>query len=336
MCGVRDVIAVEGNALRAEDLNALIVTVDSAAAVIDRSNRTGFELERNDSRVDITGLADFRINEHRTLCIDFLNLIASEETSHIEIVDHHIVEDTAGNFDVIDGRRLRIAGADADEMRLTDLVEQVCRAVPEVRIRLGSLEPRTVTEDFCRRASQLPNLCPHFHLSLQSGCDATLRRMNRRYDTARFRESVRLLRAYFPRPAITTDVICGFPQETEEEFSATLAFLEECRFAAMHVFPYSIRPGTKAADMPQVPGPVKEERAVRAGALAARLHRAYLEECVGRTYPVLFEQPVAGRYGGHAPNYMEVAVSGGEDLHNRVLPVRITGTDGEILWGELE
>ena len=88
--------------------------------------------------------------------------------------------------------------------------------------------------------------------------------------------------------------------------------------------------------MPQVPGPVKEERAARAGALAARLHRAYLEECVGRTYPVLFEQPAAGRYGGHAPNYMEVAVSGGEDLHNRVLPVRITGTDGAILWGELE
>ena len=119
-------------------------------------------------------------------------------------------------------------------------------------------------------------------MSLQSGCDATLHRMNRRYDTARFRQSVDLLRQYFDHPAITTDVICGFPQETEEEFSATLAFLEECRFAAMHVFPYSIRPGTKAADMPQVPGPVKEERAARAGALAARLHRAYLEECVGR------------------------------------------------------
>ena len=219
---------------------------------------------------------------------------------------------------------------------LIDLMEAVSAAAPRLRLRLGSLEPRTITEDFCRRAAALPNLCPHFHLSLQSGCDATLHRMNRRYDTARFRQSVDLLRRYFDHPAITTDVICGFPQETEEEFSATLAFLEECRFAAMHVFPYSIRPGTKAADMPQVPGPVKEERAARAGALAARLHRAYLEECVGRTYPVLFEQPAAGRYGGHAPNYMEVAVSGGEDLHNRVLPVRITGTDGEILWGELE
>ena len=159
---------------------------------------------------------------------------------------------------------------------------------------------------------------------------------SRRYDTARFRQSVDLLRRYFDHPAITTDVICGFPQETEEEFSATLAFLEECRFAAMHVFPYSIRPGTRAADMPQVPGPVKEERAARAGALAARLHREFLEGCVGETYSVLFEQPVAGRYGGHAPNYMEVAVPGGENLHNQVLPVRITGTDGEILLGEVQ
>ena len=238
---------------------------------------------------------------------------------------------------VLTGIEISSWGQDLKNGRtLIDLLEALSAAAPRVRLRLGSLEPRTITEDFCRRAAALPNLCPQFHLSMQSGCDATLRRMNRRYDTARFRQSVDLLRRYFDHPAITTDVICGFPQETEEEFSATLAFLEECRFAAMHVFPYSIRPGTKAADMPQVPGPVKEERAARAGALAARLHRAYLEECVGRTYPVLFEQPAAGRYGGHAPNYMEVAVSGGEDLHNRVLPVRITGTDGEILWGELE
>ena len=187
-----------------------------------------------------------------------------------------------------------------------------------------------------RRWCTRPALCPYSPLPGQSGCAAPRQRRSRRDDTGRFRQSVDLLRQYFDHPAITTDVICGFPQETEEEFSATLAFLEECRFAAMHVFPYSIRPGTKAADMPQVPGPVKEERAARAGALAARLHRAYLEECVGRTYPVLFEQPAAGRYGGHAPNYMEVAVPGGENLHNQVLPVRITGTDGEILWGELE
>ena len=107
---------------------------------------------------------------------------------------------------------------------LIDLMEAVSAAAPRLRLRLGSLEPRTITEDFCRRAAALPNLCPHFHLSLQSGCDATLHRMNRRYDTARFRQSVDLLRRYFDHPAITTDVICGFPQETEEEFSATLAF----------------------------------------------------------------------------------------------------------------
>ena len=217
---------------------------------------------------------------------------------------------------------------------LIDLMEAVCRAAGPVRIRLGSLEPRTITEDFCRRASALPNLCPQFHLSLQSGCDETLRRMNRKYDTARYVQSVELLNQYFEHPAITTDLITGFPEETEEEFSETLSFLERCGFAQMHIFPYSIRPGTPAADMPQVPKAVKEERAHRAAQVAAGLHRKYLEGCVGRTYPVLFEQPRDGRYFGHAPNYMEVLVDGA-DLHNQVRRVTITGTDGEVLLGTL-
>ena len=217
---------------------------------------------------------------------------------------------------------------------LIDLMEAVCRAAGPVRIRLGSLEPRTITEDFCRRASALPNLCPQFHLSLQSGCDETLRRMNRKYDTARYVQSVELLNQYFEHPAITTDLITGFPEETEEEFSETLSFLERCGFAQMHIFPYSIRPGTPAADMPQVPKAVKEERAHRAAQVAAGLHRKYLEGCVGRTYPVLFEQPRDGRYFGHAPNYMEVLVDGA-DLHNQVRRVTIIGTDGEVLLGTL-
>ena len=217
---------------------------------------------------------------------------------------------------------------------LIDLMEAVCRAAGPVRIRLGSLEPRTITEDFCRRASALPNLCPQFHLSLQSGCDETLRRMNRKYDTTRYVQSVELLNQYFEHPAITTDLITGFPEETEEEFSKTLSFLERCGFAQMHIFPYSIRPGTPAADMPQVPKAVKEERAHRAAQVAAGLHRQYLEGCVGRTYPVLFEQPRDGRYFGHAPNYMEVLVDGA-DLHNQVRRVTITGTDGEVLLGTL-
>ena len=217
---------------------------------------------------------------------------------------------------------------------LIDLMEAVCRAAGPVRIRLGSLEPRTITEDFCRRASALPNLCPQFHLSLQSGCDETLRRMNRKYDTTRYVQSVELLNQYFEHPAITTDLITGFPEETEEEFSKTLSFLERCGFAQMHIFPYSIRPGTPAADMPQVPKAVKEERAHRAAQVAAGLHRQYLEGCVGRTYPVLFEQPRDGRYFGHAPNYMEV-LADGADLHNQVRDVTITGTDGEVLLGTL-
>ena len=130
---------------------------------------------------------------------------------------------------------------------LAELVEAVCRAAPGCRVRLGSLEPRTITEDFCRRCAALPNLCPHFHLSLQSGCDATLKRMNRKYDTARYLQSVELLRAWFPRPGITTDLIVGFPGETEAEFSATLDFLRQCAFSAMHIFPYSRRTGTPAA-----------------------------------------------------------------------------------------
>lgn len=221
-----------------------------------------------------------------------------------------------------------------EEQTLTDLIEQVCRAVPAVRIRLGSLEPRTVTEDFCARLASLPNLCPQFHLSLQSGCDATLKRMRRKYDTARYLESVTLLRQYFDRPAITTDLITGFPEETEEEFAQTLAFIERCAFAEMHVFPYSIRPGTPAAEMEQIEKCVKEERAHRAAAVAQRMHEAYLDGCIGAIYPVLFEQEKNGASTGHAPNYMEVCVSE-KGLHNQVKNVRITHRNGSVLLGEL-
>jgi len=218
---------------------------------------------------------------------------------------------------------------------LIDLIEAVCAAAPGVRVRLGSLEPRTITQDFCRRAAGLPDLCPQFHLSMQSGCDATLKRMNRKYDSARFAQSVALLNQYFDHPAITTDMICGFPEETEEEFDQTLAFIQQCGFAQMHIFPYSVRPGTPAAKMAQVPKAVKEERARRAAAVAAGMRRTYLESCVGRVYPVLFEQPRDEKFFGHAPNYMEVLAEG-EGLHNAVKPVRITGTDGEVLFGEIE
>lgn len=204
-----------------------------------------------------------------------------------------------------------------------------------MRIRLGSLEPRTITEEFCKRASKLPYLCPHFHLSMQSGCDATLKRMNRKYDTARFMESCELLRKYFDDPAITTDLITGFPEETEEEFAQTLDFIARVSFADMHVFPYSIRPGTKAAEMRQVDMPVREERAARASAVAKTMHEAYLACCVGKTLPVLFERDRKGGSAGHAPNYMEVSVAR-EGLHNEVKNVKITAVESGGLRGEVE
>ena len=218
---------------------------------------------------------------------------------------------------------------------LIDLIEGVCGAAPDLRVRLGSLEPRTITAEFCRRAAALPNLCPHFHLSLQSGCDATLARMNRKYDAVRYFESVRLLREYFQDPGITTDLITGFPGETGEEFAQTLAFVERCAFTAMHVFPYSRRPGTPAADMPgQVPREEKEDRARRAIALGEALERRWLEGQAGRTFPVLFEEEKDGLWQGHAPNYALVRAKG-EDLHNRLLHVKITGVEGSALLADL-
>lgn len=218
---------------------------------------------------------------------------------------------------------------------LIDLVEAVCAAAPECRVRLGSLEPRTVTEDFCRRAAALPNLCPHFHLSMQSGCDATLKRMNRKYDSARYYESVTLLREHFDRPGITTDLIVGFPGETEEEFDQTLDFVRRCAFSAMHIFPYSRRTGTPAAALPgQVPKAEKEARARRAAAVAEELRAAWLERWVGETLTVLFEEEKEGLWRGHAPNYTEVFAPG-EGLHNVIKEVKITGIHRDGLKGSV-
>ena len=218
---------------------------------------------------------------------------------------------------------------------LAALVEALCRAVPELRIRLGSLEPRVVTEDFCRRLSALPNLCPQFHLSLQSGCDSVLARMKRKYDTGRYFESVCLLQKYFPNCAVTTDMIVAFPGETEEEFAQSLAFIRKCGFASMHIFPYSRRPGTPADKMPGQHGNgVKERRSREAMAAAEEMSRAYRESLIGTVQQVLFEEPEGEFYTGHAPNYVKVYAPG-RDLHNRLLPVTVTALYGDGVEGEI-
>ena len=223
-----------------------------------------------------------------------------------------------------------------DGSSFADLAEAVCAAAGSMRVRLGSLEPRVVDEDFCRRLSAFDNLCPQFHLSLQSGSDTVLQRMRRKYDTARYLQSVRLLRQWFPGCSVTTDLIVGFPGETEAELEESLAFARECGFAAMHVFPYSRRPGTPADAMPnQVPKAVKAERAARASAVAEELRRQYDTALLGSVQEVLFEQTEDGFFTGHAKNYVKVYARG-DGLHNVVKQVRITvlradGVEGELL-----
>ena len=219
---------------------------------------------------------------------------------------------------------------------LRQLLTALCAAVPEVRIRLGSLEPRTIDEEFCRALSGFQNLCPQFHLSLQSGSDPVLKRMNRKYDTARYYESVRLLNEYFPGCAVTTDLIVGFPGESEASFEESLAFIRKCALTKVHIFPYSRREGTPADKMPdQVPKAVKEARAARAAAVAAELEAAFHSALIGTVQEVLFEQPEDGLYAGHAPNYAKVYVRSDEALRNRTCRVRITEPCREGVLGEL-
>ena len=218
---------------------------------------------------------------------------------------------------------------------MTLLIEEICKAVPDLRIRLGSLEPRVVTEGFCRRLSALPNLCPQFHLSMQSGCDTILQRMKRKYDTARYYESVELLRKFFPECAVTTDMIVAFPGESEEEFAESLAFIRKCAFADMHIFPYSRRPGTPADKMPgQHNNATKEARSRAAIAVAEEMSRAYRESWIGRTLEVLFEERDGEYYTGHAPNYVKVYAKG-ENLHNEIRTVTVTGVYRDGVLGEL-
>ena len=234
---------------------------------------------------------------------------------------------------VVTGIEIASWGKDMkDGSTLIDALEAMSAAAPEVRLHLGSLEPTAVTEDFVSRLSAL-NVCPHFHLSLQSGCDATLRRMRRKYGTEEFFAVTERLRTAFPGCSITTDLICGFPGETEEEFAATLAFIDRCAFSAMHIFPYSVRPGTKAASMPgQVTKAEKDTRCERARTVADRTRSAYLADNVGRELSVLFETQENGVCRGHAENYVEVAVPG-HALRGLVKKVKITSADGQMLVG---
>ncbi len=233
---------------------------------------------------------------------------------------------------VLTGIEIASYGKDLPEKPgLADAVEAAAQAAPGVRLHLGSLEPTVITEEFCARMAALGQLCDHFHLSLQSGCDDTLKRMARRYDTSAFLAACDRLRRYFPGCSLTADLICGFPGETEADFAQTLSFLEKCGFFYVHAFPYSVRPGTKAADMPgQLSHAEKEGRVLQARRVIDRLQQAYLEGCVGRTISVLFEN----EWEGHGDNYCRVRVDEPVE-RGTVLPVRITGVEGDKLLGQI-
>lgn len=227
---------------------------------------------------------------------------------------------------VLTGIHLSSYGVDNGET-LLHLIEAVHELDGIERIRLGSLEPRIVTDAFAKRLSELPKICPHFHLSLQSGCDAVLSRMNRRYDTAEYEAGCALLRRYFEHPAITTDVIVGFPGETDEEFETTERYLERIHFYEMHIFQYSRREGTKAAAMPdQVPEAVKKERSEKLLALGHRMSEEFRRYYLGRQVTALLEEEFLydGKryYTGYTKEYVKVAVETEKDLSNTF----VTGT----------
>ena len=215
------------------------------------------------------------------------------------------------------------------------LIAEICKAVPHLRIRLGSLEPRIVTEEFVAALSGFQNLCPQFHLSMQSGCDTVLARMKRKYTTEEYMESLERLRNAFPGCAITTDMIVGFPGETEEEFEKSLSFIRQCRFADMHIFPYSRRPGTPAAEMPgQLPNAVKEERSHRAIAVAQDMSETYRRGLIGTAQAVLVEGMEGEHSVGHAMNYVKIYIPGAYP-RNEIQTVAVKSLYGDGVTGEV-
>lgn len=228
------------------------------------------------------------------------------------------------------------------EQPLLCLIKQLDAIAGIQRIRLGSLEPRIMTEDFVKALAEIKSVCPHFHLSLQSGSDTVLKRMNRKYTTDEYANSVEIIKRYYDVPAITTDIIVGFPQETEEEFKETLEFAKRIGFSKIHVFKYSRRRGTVADKMDgQVPEPKKNERSDALMALEESLGETYRENIIGTVQTVLFEEStrIDGKecQVGYNERYVRIAVETKEDLSNRMLCVRVTkaAEEKETLYGEL-
>ncbi len=239
---------------------------------------------------------------------------------------------------VITGIHVASYGKDfKNSYKLIDLLEDINKIEGIKRIRLGSLEPTLITEEFVNRLTKLEKICDHFHLSLQSGCDETLKRMNRKYTTKEFKDCTDLLKNAYPNVALTTDIIVGFPGETDEEFEKTYNFLRDIDFYKMHVFKYSPRKGTKAAVMQnQIDGNIKEKRSGRLIELSDNNEKLHNDKYVGKELEVLFEEQDGEYIKGHTTNYIVVKVKSGVEIENSIKSVKITKNEGDILIGVLK
>lgn len=236
---------------------------------------------------------------------------------------------------VLTGIHLASYGRDLEGLNLCDAIDLACDFGFN-RVRLGSLEPNIVTDDFLRRISVHKNLMPSFHLSLQSGSNTVLKRMNRHYTCEDYSNAVTLLRHYYPSCAITTDIIVGFPGESEEEFKETLLFAEHISFSKIHIFPYSIRKGTKAALMgDQISPATKSERSRRLEVIEQKCRLAFMNSHIGQTLPVLFEQKKNNTWEGYTENYLPVLLNSDRDLSGKLISAYISDTDGHFLLAEV-
>ena len=238
---------------------------------------------------------------------------------------------------VITGIHLSSYGKDFEEnIGLIDLLEEINKIDGILRIRLGSLEPKIITEDFMKRLIKLEKICHSFHLSLQSGCDETLKRMNRKYTTNEFLEITEILRKYYKDVILTTDIIVGFPGETKEEFEKTYEFLKKIKFYKTHVFPYSPRKGTIATKMPnQITGDIKSKRSKKLIELSDINEKNYNDKLIGENVEVLFEEPKGGYIKGHTQNFILVKCKTDENFENQIKKVKIIGAETEAVIGEI-
>lgn len=324
-----------------EKLNSLETKTEAPDAIEEFYGREDFE-ELKISTVHDKTRANIKIqdgcSQYCSYCIIPYVRGPIRSRKHEDIVEE--VEKIAANGYkeiVLNGIHISSYGKDNHEPdALIKLIEDINKIKNIERIRLGSLEPKLITEDFIKRYSMLDKVCDHFHLSLQSGSDTVLKRMNRKYTTDEYKYNVELIRKYLPNAGITTDIIAGFPGETSEEFNETLELVKAIKFSRTHVFKFSVREGTKAAEMNnQVDEKIKTERSRELINLSGSISREFMKQFIGKTMPVLIEtEKKENIFEGHTTNYLKVLLKSDINIKNSIVNVMIKNVRNDYLSGE--